>query len=413
MGLGERLANRNRKTGAEGETTTVAQQRQYGVLDVNEAKQIADAYLTNIDLDKVTSFGLPEIDDRYHIWRVPILDLSGERIGEVVIDARTSILDAKRTTSTEKMESRLLKRQERIGEQKKEPSVSGVPGGNYHNLRNIIALGEAATVLSDLPPQSIDLVFTSPPYFNARIEYRDYEDYEEYLKAMREVIRACHRVLAEGRFFIMNVAPILLRRASRSQASKRIAVPFDMHALFTAEDFEFIDDIVWVKPEGAGWATGRGRRFAADRNPLQYKAVPITEYILVYRKKTSKLIDWNIRNHPRPDDVSASKIDDGYDVTNVWKIKPRHARKHPAVFPLELAERVVRYYSFAGDVVLDPFAGIGTTGHAAASHGRKFVMVEAQKQYVETMLQEHHQWGDLRKEDTLFVDCEPMLERLF
>lgn len=230
---------------------------------------------------------------------------------------------------------------------------------------------------------------------------------------MREVIRACYRVLAEGRFFVMNVAPILLRRASRSQASKRIAVPFDMHALFTSEDFEFIDDIVWVKPEGAGWATGRGRRFAADRNPLQYKAVPITEYVLVYRKRTSRLIDWNIRNHPRPDNVTASKVEDGYDATNVWKIKPRHTPKHPAVFPLELAERVIRYYSFAGDVVLDPFAGIGTTGHAAASLGRKFVMVEPQQQYIQTMIQEHHEWAELYEEDTLFIDCEPDSERLF
>lgn len=407
------MANGSNNTKDGHKTTTVAQQRQYGVLDVDQAKQIANVYLSSVDLDKVTSFGLPEIDDRYHVWRVPVLDLSAEKIGEVVIDARTSILDAKRTSSTNRMEARLLKRQERSDERKEEPTSPGVPGGNHHNLRNIIAQGEAATVLADLPPQSIDLVFTSPPYFNARIEYKDYEDYEDYLEAMREVIRACHRVLAEGRFFVMNVAPILLRRASRSQASKRIAVPFDMHALFTSEGFEFIDDIIWVKPEGAGWATGRGRRFAADRNPLQYKAVPITEYVLVYRKRTSRLIDWNIRNHPRSDSVTASKIEDGYDVTNVWKIKPRHSSKHPAVFPLELAERVVRYYSFAGDVVLDPFAGIGTTGHAAASLERKFVMVEAQQQYIQTMILEHHKWADLYENDTLFIDCEPDSERLF
>jgi DNA modification methylase len=220
-------------------------------------------------------------------------------------------------------------------------------------------------------------------------------------------------VLAEGRFFVINVAPVLLRRATRSQASKRIAVPFDMHAIFTSEGFDFIDDIIWVKPEGAGWATGRGRRFAADRNPLQYKAVPITEYVLVYRKKTPKLIDWNIRSHPRPDDVAASKVEDDYEVTNIWKIKPRHSSKHPAVFPLELAERVVRYYSFVGDVVLDPFAGIGTTGHAAAMLERKFVMVEAEEQYINTMIEESRNWDDLQDSDILFVNCEPNSRRLF
>ena len=81
------------------------------------------------------------------------------------------------------------------------------------------------------------------------------------------------------------------------------------------EGYDFIDDIIWVKPEGAGWATGRGRRFAADRNPLQYKAVPVTEYVLVFRKRTELLIDWHIRNHPNRDLVKASKIKDGYEKT--------------------------------------------------------------------------------------------------
>lgn len=113
---------------------------------------------------------------------------------------------------------------------------------------------------------------------------------------MRQVIRKSHRVLNEGRFFVINVSHVLLRRSSRNEASKRIAVPFDLHRIFIEEGFEFIDDIIWVKPEGAGWATGRGRRFAADRNPLQYKAVPVTEYVLVYRKKSDLLIDWFIMN---------------------------------------------------------------------------------------------------------------------
>lgn len=186
-----------------------------------------------------------------------------------------------------------------------------------------------------------------------------------------------------------------------------------MHAIFSSEGFDFVDDIHWVKPSGAGWATGRGRRFAADRNPLQYKPVPVTEYVLVYRKHTSRLIDWNIRSHPDPDKVGASKVQNGYETTNLWNIKPRHSKKHPAVFPLELARKVVEYYSFVGDVVLDPFAGIGTTGHAAASLGRKFVMVEAQEQYVKTMMDECQGWDDGAKRETLFVNCHPEANRLF
>ena len=146
--------------------------------------------------------------------------------------------------------------------------------------------------------------------------------------------------------------------------------------LFIVEGFEFIDDIHWVKPEGAGWATGRGRRFAADRNPLQYKAVPVTEYVLVYRKKTDKLIDWHIRKHPDQKAVEASKIGDGYEKTNLWKIHPANHPKHPAVFPLELAEKAIQYYSFKNDVILDPFAGTGTTLIVAKQLQRNSIGVE-------------------------------------
>ena len=202
---------------------------------------------------------------------------------------------------------------------------------------------------------------------------------------MRKIIHQCARVLNEGRFFVLNVSPVLIRRASRNEASRRIAVPFDFHRIFIEEGFEFIDDIHWVKPEGAGWATGRGRRFAADRNPLQYKPVPITEYVLVYRKKSDKLIDWLIREHPDQQALKESKIDDGYDVTNIWKITPAHNKHHPAVFPIELAEKVIRYYSIKNDVVLDPFAGTGTTGKAAVKLNRRFALLEQDEKYINLM----------------------------
>lgn len=134
--------------------------------------------------------------------------------------------------------------------------------------------GDSTVALNELPEESIDLVFTSPPYYNAKPEYAEYSTYDEYLELMRKVIQGCHRVLSEGRFFVINVSPVLLRRASRSESSKRIAVPFDFHRLFIEEGFEFVDDIHWVKPEGAGWAFGRGRRFSADRNPYNISQYP-------------------------------------------------------------------------------------------------------------------------------------------
>ena len=322
-------------------------------------------------------------------------------MGEIVIDATTSLVQEDRSTDGTLMRARLA-RMGPAGPRATRPPAPAIVGSP---LANTIIQGDSEVTLAELPAGSVDLAFTSPPYFNARPDYSDYVSYEDYLLKIRRVIRQVHRVLAEGRFFVMNVAPVLVRRASRSEASRRIAVPFDMHRLFTDEGFTFIDDIIWEKPSGAGWATGRGRRFAADRSPLQYKAVPVTEYILVYRKETDRLIDWNIRNHPDPDAVERSRILGDYEQTNVWRITPTSSRLHPAVFPAELAERVIRYYSFEGDVVLDPFAGIGTVGEAAVRLGRRFVLAESDPGYVSETLRRAAGWLGPDAKDLTTIGC--------
>ncbi len=386
-----------------GKKITVYDQRKYRVKNVEDAKQISTNYLQNIDLNKAIEFGLPEVDDRYHLWRVPLKGKDNNKIGEIVIDAYTSLIQEPKTTQKEVLEARLLGRTN--GKTKKRKKA-GVP--KISNLRNSVGLGDSEELLSETPSESVDLVFTSPPYYNARPEYSDYIQYDEYLLKMRKIIHQCHRVLNEGRFFVINIAPVLIRRASRNESSKRIAVPFDIHRIFIEEGFEFIDDIIWVKPEGAGWATGRGRRFSADRNPLQYKSVPITEYILVYRKSTDKLIDWHIRKHPDQKRVKESRIDDGYEVTNIWKIHPAHSKKHPAIFPLELAEKVIRYYSFKDDVILDPFAGIGTVGQAASKLNRRFVLFEINEDYVNEIKKNIESWLRQEVEEVNWINCEPV-----
>ena len=81
--------------------------------------------------------------------------------------------------------------------------------------------------------------------------------------------------------------------------------------------------------------------------------------------------------------MSESKIADGYEVTNIWKITPAHNKIHPAVFPQELAEKVITYYSFKNDVVLDPFGGTGTTIKAAIKLGRRFATFELEQKYID------------------------------
>lgn len=383
---------------------TVAEKRKYNILNVEEARKVASIWLDSIDLSGAVEFGLPEIDDRYHVWRVPLVGKhSNERLGEIVVDAYTSLLLQDKSTTPELLEARLLNRKVT-----KPQPASRQKSYKPSNLRNTIALGDAEEILAEIPEASVDLIFTSPPYFNARPEYEDYVTYEEYLLKMRKIIRAGHRILNEGRFFVMNVSPVLIRRANRTQSSQRIAVPFDMHRLFIEEGYDFIDDIIWAKPEGAGWATGRGRRFAADRTPLQYKPVPVTEYILVYRKHTPQLIDWNIRTHPNQEFVQASKIEDGYEVTNIWQISPTYDKEHPAIFPEELAAKVIAYYSFVDDVVLDPFAGSGTVGLAATKAKRRFVLIDQEPKYINLIRERAKLWLGKEAADVLCLNCAPI-----
>jgi len=384
----------------------VVKKVQYKITTVEQAKSVSRNFLKSIELDNAIDFGLPEIDDRYHIWRVPVKSKNNENIGEIVIDALTTMINEKKTTNKEVLESRLLGRKNGS-----EVKINGSSIPKISNLRNTIGLGDSELLLQETPSESIDLIFTSPPYYNARPEYVEYLSYEEYLLKIKKIIHQADRVLNEGRFFVMNISPVLIRRTNRTEASKRIAVPFDFHRLFIEEGFEFIDDIHWVKPEGAGWATGRGRRFAADRNPLQYKPVPVTEYVLVYRKQTDKLIDWHIRKHPDQNIIEESKIKDGYETTNLWKIHPSYNKNHPAVFPLELAEKVIQYYSFKNDVILDPFAGTGTTGKAAVKNGRRFVLFEQEEEYMKLIKEDVFNWLQKEAEKINWINTEAPTNR--
>lgn len=180
---------------------TVAEQRLYSVLNVQDAKDIAFTWLKDISLENAIDFGLPEVDDRYHIWRVPLLQkYSNRRLGEIAIDAKTSLILLEKTTASAILEARLLGREHHDSQHvtRSKKSVSKVY--ELSDLRNTIALGDSEQILQMLPVGSIDLVFTSPPYYNAKPEYSDYVTYEEYLLKIRKVVQLIHHVMAEGRF---------------------------------------------------------------------------------------------------------------------------------------------------------------------------------------------------------------------
>jgi DNA modification methylase len=252
---------------------------------------------------------------------------------------------------------------------------------SYDYLKNVVVNGDVREILQIVPEDSIHLTFTSPPYYNAR-DYSIYPSYKAYLHFLADVFEKVYKVTKEGRFFILNTSPIIIPRVSRSHSSKRYPIPFDIHPLLVEMGWEFIDDIVWLKPEAS--VKNRNAGFLQHRKPLAYKPNPVTEYLMVYRKKSDKLIDWNIGEYEWKT-VKESKVLGDYETSNVWRIDPTFTKNHSAVFPVELCNRVITFYSFKGDVILDPFAGSGTVGIAANALERHFFLTEKDEKYFEVI----------------------------
>ena len=245
-------------------------------------------------------------------------------------------------------------------------------------LKPMLLIGDTEQTLSVLPDNSVQLIFTSPPYYNAR-EYSDYSSYIAYLDKMKSILIALHRVLEDGRFIVINVSPVITKRIGREFESTRYPIHYDFHSILTASGFYFIDEIQWIKPEPS--VPDRVSGYRQTRKPLSYKPNCITESIMVYRKNADFLLDKNMKRYKGYNRHEGEEI----DTSNCWFIAPSRDKNHPAVFPEELVRRVLKYYSFEGDTVLDCFAGSGTTGKVAKSMNRLPVLCEINRDYVEAI----------------------------
>ena len=238
-------------------------------------------------------------------------------------------------------------------------------------MENQIFNESCLDTMSRMEDNSIDLVVTSPPYFNAR-EYSQYKSLSEYLSEMEVIFSEVFRTLKQSRFCAVNISPVIVARESRSHESKRIPLPFHLAVILEEIGFQFMEDIIWVKPEGSAFNRG-GRSFSMHRRPLTYKPTIVTEYILIFKKPAPK----NIEHYTK----EGSQIDVNYDRTNVWKMNPETHSQHSAPFPEVLPSKLIKYYSYESELVYDPFLGSGTTAKVSKELKRKYVGSEIHKEY--------------------------------
>ncbi len=110
---------------------------------------------------------------------------------------------------------------------------------------------------------------------------------------MSQSLKACFRVLEEGRFIIINVSPVITKRAGREFESVRYPIHFDFHQILIDNGFYFVDEILWIKPDFS--VPNRIGGYLRNKKPLEYKPNCVSESLLVYRKKAPFLLDKNIK----------------------------------------------------------------------------------------------------------------------
>lgn len=223
---------------------------------------------------------------------------------------------------------------------------------------NKIIFGDANN-MKELDDNSVHLVVTSPPYFNAPFDYPDlFESYEQFLELIRDVAKELKRVLDAGRIAVFVVDDTLIE-------GEKYPVVADITKIFVEEGFKYREKIIWIKPEGYIRISRRSGVVLQHPYPMYYYPDNLQESILIFQKG-----DFDYKKIPR-ELREESKIDineyqkekwylNVWNITNVLPINNR-LEKGIAAFPDEIPHRLIKLFSYKGETVLDPFMGSGTT----------------------------------------------------
>lgn len=270
--------------------------------------------------------------------------------------------------------------------------------------RDAFICGDASAVMDAMPAESVHLAITSPPY-NVGLDYDSHHDsmpYEKYLEWLMPFWKGLLRALVPGGRFALNIAPTSIKDFR--------PIHYDMARQLRDLGFIMRTEILWYKQ-----TIRRRTAWGSFRSPSNPHILPSWEYVLVFSKGA-----WKLEGDTKESDITSEefiRFSDGF-----WEIRPETRRRqaftkslyksrtgnspdrvaddaHPAAFPEELIYRLIKFYSYRNNVVLDPFGGTGTVAAVAHRAGRRFVHVDISKKYCE-----------IARERILSVDAsEPML----
>tara|TARA_B100001123_G_C14897845_1_gene862555 strand:- start:86 stop:760 length:675 start_codon:yes stop_codon:yes gene_type:complete len=211
---------------------------------------------------------------------------------------------------------------------------------------------------------------TSPPY-NVTKEYDEDLTLSEYLELLHNVFSEVYRVLAPGGRAVVNIANV----------GRKPYIPLASHVNVLMSEIGFLmrGEVIWDKSASAGSSTAWGS-FQSASNPCLRD---IHEYLLIFSKGQFKLNRTSDEKEDgRVDTIEKQEFIDW--TKSIWSFPTASAKKigHPAPFPVELPRRCIEFFTFQGDVVLDPFMGSGSTAIAAVKSSRSYICYDINDEYI-------------------------------